>query len=1348
VSGALAGAAIYSIRTGKEFEEAFAGVIKTVDATDAELAQFRSSIIEMSKEMPHSAASIASVAEAAGQLGIQNEYLLDFTKVMASLGDATNMSATEAATSLARLANITQMAQSDFDRLGSSVVYLGNNFAATESEIVEMGLRIAGAGAQIGMTEPEILGVAAALSSVGIAAEAGGSSISTTLMRMQLEVETSGEMLAQFADVAGMSVEQFQTAFQDNAVGALDAFVQGLGTMEERGQSSIAMLDEMGITAIRERDALLRLAGAGDVLTRAVEESTAAWEENTALATEVERRYETLYAQTGMLKNNVDALAIAFYDSIRDELGNAVQAGIGYVQQLQQAFDRDGIQGVVREAGNVFAELATIAAEQAPRMVETAVSFIQAFAEGIYNNRSALISAAGDIAITFAQGLADLLPQSVRQPVRDAVDAISQSFQDGGLRQAINTVSNIFRSLGDAISAVVRVALPPLTRGLDLLGRNLRTIVPLVTAAVVAIKGFSITSGLTVAVKGFVGGLTLKAAAATKATAAMTALKVAMAANPIGLVLTAVAALAAGLGALALATREAEEEQDALTEAQRESLETTQELTDSMAEARNAREQTIASIEREFHQIGALRNELLSITDANGNVIAGYEERAAVITGLLSDAIGMEISLIEGRIAINGEEIASMDEVIAKIDEVIVARQAEALLASAQADMTQVHERTAEALRSQAEATSVVETAQRNLTAAIEDLATAERDLDDFLSGPISRTNAEDITSYRNAVRDATAAVEAHTTAHEEAVSVLSDVEDELRSLADEHNRYNALLEATASGNLAEINRAMSEYVSGFRGFSEEMLETSQTAVDRMFVQAEEASSLLMQVQQDASLASSEVHDELARNMARSIEEFNKLPEGMSQALERLGPEGSAAMAAALVQANFSGQLDAEGRASLESFIDGLDGLESQTRDEFVQAWVGAMAGLEGFEQLAGPAGDGVDAFLDALRAALQTSSPSRAVQEIFSGVWPGASAGLDEGAGELNEKGTSVISDFLSAIGDSGLIQGAMDIGSRIMGFFTSGVSSQANSAQAAGQSTAQSANQGAGSVNPTRTGTQFGTQYSQGITETRGANQSAGTQIGNSANQGAGSIRGTGTGTQYGTQYSQGVRSQEGAARSGGTALATGANSGASSISGHSAGSSFGSGFVSGISSWVSGAINAAVNLASSALNAARNFIQSRSPARKTIELGKNFGQGFAVGIGEEIEPAEKVATALTESALGALDIGNRIKDLDLTDILGRLNSAISTRHEIVGGQVAARVETGSTNNTELRDLKQRYSELLATVSALAKVANRPLLATFNVDRDEMARTLVNPMTERMQRDETIKRMMRGER
>lgn len=126
-SAAIAGIGIYSTKASIEFESAFAGVRKTVEGTEADFKMLERGIIEMSKKMPQTAAEIAKVSEAAGQLGIKTDAILGFTETMIMLGDTTNLSSEQAATALARLANITGMSQDDFDKLGSTIVDLGKD---------------------------------------------------------------------------------------------------------------------------------------------------------------------------------------------------------------------------------------------------------------------------------------------------------------------------------------------------------------------------------------------------------------------------------------------------------------------------------------------------------------------------------------------------------------------------------------------------------------------------------------------------------------------------------------------------------------------------------------------------------------------------------------------------------------------------------------------------------------------------------------------------------------------------------------------------------------------------------------------------------------------------------------------------------------------------------------------------------------------------------------------------------------------------------------------------------------------------------------------------------------------
>lgn len=386
-----------------DWESAFTGVKKTVnEMVDANgnvtysYAKLEGQLKKLATELPATHQEIAQVAENAGQLGISTDHIVEFTKTMIDMGESTNLSADEASTALARLANITGMSQDKFSNLGSSIVFLGNNFATTEQEITEMGLRLAGAGKQIGLSQGSIMGIAAALSSVGIEAEQGGSAFSKLMVSMNLAVEkganaiqplqdladragvsietmnqavnhggkelkaiaanagmTSKEFkeiwknstdaagsLSSFAQVAGMSSDKFAELFKSKPEVALERFVKGLGESEKHGKSAIQVLDEMGITEVRLRDTLLRAANAGDLMTKAIEGGNKAFNENNALANEASKRYETTESKLKMLRNEAVNLGIELGGPLVDALRDGLQASKPWLKTLSDMADR------------------------------------------------------------------------------------------------------------------------------------------------------------------------------------------------------------------------------------------------------------------------------------------------------------------------------------------------------------------------------------------------------------------------------------------------------------------------------------------------------------------------------------------------------------------------------------------------------------------------------------------------------------------------------------------------------------------------------------------------------------------------------------------------------------------------------------------------------------------------------------------------------------------------------------------------------------------------------------------------------------------------------------------------
>ena len=348
--------------SGISFESAFTGVTKTVDATSEELSKLRKDIRGMAKEMPESVEEISGVAEAAGQLGIKTKSVAGFTKTMVMLGDATNLSSEEAATSMARFANVTGMSQKNFDKLGSTVVALGNNMATTEKEIVEMATRISGAGSQVGLSEAQIMSFSAALSSVGIEAEAGGTAFSTLLSKMNLATVQGGKSLNSFATVAGMSGEQFKKAFKNDAAGAVLSFINGLDKINKNGGSAIKTLNDMGLSDVRIRDALLRAAGASGTFTEALKIGTKAWNKNTALTKEAETRYKTMESQLQMTKNKLNDIGISVYSSFEKPLVKGVATANKALGNLSRKLENGGIKKIVpEEAINTVENLGKVA---------------------------------------------------------------------------------------------------------------------------------------------------------------------------------------------------------------------------------------------------------------------------------------------------------------------------------------------------------------------------------------------------------------------------------------------------------------------------------------------------------------------------------------------------------------------------------------------------------------------------------------------------------------------------------------------------------------------------------------------------------------------------------------------------------------------------------------------------------------------------------------------------------------------------------------------------------------------------------------------------------------------------
>lgn len=311
-------------KTAIEFEDAWTGVTKTVNATPQQFEKINAGLKDLAQNTSSTYQDIAHFAELAGQMGIPTDSIVGFTKTITQLGDTTNLVGEEAAQSIAKFSNVmvsqSKKTNTYYSRLGSTIVDLGNKFSTTEADIMNMATRLGVAGKMVGFNSNQVLGLSTALSSLGIEAAAGGSSVSKMLKKIDLAVSTGDKNLSKFAEVSGMTSQQFQKAWGEDAAGTFLKFVQGIGKSADVTKT----LNDLGITEVRQAQAMGALAQSSDVLASALNVSKNAWNDNMAMANEAEKRYATLKSQLSQtweaIKQAGNELGQAFTPTLTDLL--------------------------------------------------------------------------------------------------------------------------------------------------------------------------------------------------------------------------------------------------------------------------------------------------------------------------------------------------------------------------------------------------------------------------------------------------------------------------------------------------------------------------------------------------------------------------------------------------------------------------------------------------------------------------------------------------------------------------------------------------------------------------------------------------------------------------------------------------------------------------------------------------------------------------------------------------------------------------------------------------------------------------------------------------------------------
>lgn len=312
------------------------------------------SLTQIASEIPVAFSKITEIATIGNQLGIAQGKLEGFSKTVAQFSSLTGMTASATAMGLGRAVELLSDATTkvDFNQFASSIAYAGVNAVATEEQIVSVTKEIATTAKMAKFSAADVVGLATALSSVGVAPEAARGSIIRTFAGINKAVSESGAQLDSYAQIAGMPSEIFAKTWNSNGQEAFDAFLGGLQSMSAGGENLDTVLRSLGLKNVRDIQTIQKLGDNYDVYAEAIGNANKAYGEGTFLTEAYSKIQDTVAAKLELLNNNFTNLQATLGEGVTGEMFKSFIDALNLVlKQLNDAarnpFVRDFVMPLI-----------------------------------------------------------------------------------------------------------------------------------------------------------------------------------------------------------------------------------------------------------------------------------------------------------------------------------------------------------------------------------------------------------------------------------------------------------------------------------------------------------------------------------------------------------------------------------------------------------------------------------------------------------------------------------------------------------------------------------------------------------------------------------------------------------------------------------------------------------------------------------------------------------------------------------------------------------------------------------------------------------------------------------------
>ena len=1353
---ALGGVAAAAIKVGSDFESQMSRVKAISGATGEEFEQLKAQAMQLGADTSFSASQAAK--------GMENLAAAGFTtsEIMSAMPGLLNLAAASGE-DLASSSDIAASTLRGFGLAASDAAHVADVLAAnanrTNSSVADTGEAmkyIAPLARAAGLSLEETAAAIGIMANAGVNGSQAGTSLRGALSRLSKPTKDMSEAM----DELGISFYDSNGKMKSltEQVGMLRQATEGM-TDEQKNNYLVTLYGQEALSG------MLALINEGE---GSLGELTNAYKNCDGAAQEAaETMQDNLSGALEQLGGSAETLGLAFYNSVADNLKNAAKTATESINNITDSFNNGGLNEAIQTAGDEFANLAVEAASHAPKMVDTAVDFIESFASGIASNKGRILGAAGEMAESMASGLAELLPDKLQEPVEDAIDAVAESLSDGGLREAAETAADTLDNVVDAVGNLADKALPPLTKALDFAGENLDLIAASATAAFTAFKGYKVVTSAGKAMKSLTATVKMLSAAEKAnalqvlaasgaltaketiigictgkiklATAAQMAWNAVMAANPIGLVVTAVAALAAGIGVYSLMQKDAESATDKANKKLAEQAET-------IRETQAARQEEVAGIQTQFGHYQQLWDELQGIVDQNGKIKEGYEERAAFITSTLSEALGIEIETTDGVIQKYGELTQSIDQVIQK-------KKAEAILSAYEDDYTTAIKNQARAAQEVARTFDDYSAAKKRAKKVTDELKeaessmTAEQAAGSFEIMRLQQAQMEantELDKAKKAFNDANTASNEYSTTVSNYETAMGTVE------AGSANAAAAVLalsnDLQRAGDVSEST--LQKQVDSFRKSYDEMKDAASekgSGVTNEMVAQAQAMWLMAQIEYEKGTANNTTLIEQWQNEINQLLGNSGVPEAAAQEAKETTEAATNALQ--------------EGKEPVKQATkEAIKGGVSEGAAEADTSTVPAQKGKEAADSATNSVNSGKTAINEAAKGAINeintgasstdtttipSSKGSEATQSLIDALYANSNAVLMAAA--------SLGGQIPQGLNGMDMLSATAGFGNNVGFGLSSSLSGQAPVVQAAASGLENAALSGLSSANVSGQaqvmGSQIANALANGIVGGSGSVNAAASTLGGNAAVALSNVKLSEKGKQEGKKLGDGLKSGIDSgkknAESSAKSLGDGAVSGLSSVGmrskAYDQGLNFSYGLANGISAGSSAAISAAIAVASSALAAAKRELDERSPSKKTREFGQFFSEGLALGIKDEEKSVVKSSRNISNAAL---------ESIDLSAVSARMREVMAFNASRVANRPATSVMQYKMENAEIRKLQQQNQAIMSAVAGLSDLAKRPIEVSTTLNGRELIKETAAPMLTEQQRITDFKKLLKGER